>query len=476
VAINPAELRSRFAAAKRMPQLLEIRDQVRIAMRQVSDEMDSDGAGDGMAELQGLFAQLKALLDTIDEKIQRQATLDDLERRASGTPLRDGTDRDFQRQCCEFSLFRACAAAIGLAGVDARREIEVQQELVRRSGGRAFTGNLVVPIEALSVQVRHLSGQQRARVEVRDVIGTTTPAGGPGGALIGTYTDPNQYIDVLRPAMAVRQAGARVISDLRENLRLPRMTRSGQPGWFAENTPIPTTDETFDDVTMTPHHDGAIVEVTRNALQQANPEVEAIVRNDLALKLANDVDITALAGTGVAPQPLGIVTDPLVPTVVTVPFGYDAIVDLIGSLATQNALNGSLAFVGDATVMVASMKLKDLYGRPYGDLLWHGYPQYWTNLASFTAAPTDPLVFGNWADLIIGFWSSLDVLVNPFETTAYSKGNVQIRAAMTLDIAKRHPESFVWLAATSTMGMQQAPAGAAAEAAPQPPASERRAR
>jgi HK97 family phage major capsid protein len=221
----------------------------------------------------------------------------------------------------------------------------------------------------------------RGRIEVRDVIGTTTPAAGPGGALIGTYTDPTQYIDVLRPSMAVRQAGARVLTGLTSNLRLPRMTRSGVPGWFAENTAIPTTDETFDDVTLVPHHDGAIVEVTRNALQQASPEVEALVRNDLGLKLANDVDITALAGSGSAVQPLGIVTDPLVPTVTAAALAYDLVVDLIGTVAAKNALNGSLGFIGDSGVMTASMKLKDGMQRPYGDLLWHGYPRFWTNLA-----------------------------------------------------------------------------------------------
>jgi HK97 family phage major capsid protein len=450
--INPEELRNRFRAARRTPQLLEIADQVRIALRQVSDEMDTDTGGNGSggddAELAALFAALKGLLDEISTRITRQATIDHLERRASGQPV-DGAGRDWQRRCCEFSLFRAAAHAIGLSGVDASREIEVQQELIRRSGGRAFTGNVVMPLEALSVQFRHVPAQQRARLETRDVVGTTTPAAGPGGALIGTYTDPEQYIDILRPAMAVRQAGARVLTGLTSNLRLPRMTRGGQPGWFAENTPIPVTDEAFDDVDMTPHHDGAIVEVTRNALQQANPEIEALVRNDLGLKLANDVDITALAGTGVAPQPLGIVTDPLVPTVPAGALAYDNIVDLIGTVATNNALNGSLAFVGDSGVMVAGMKLIDLYGRPLGDeLLYHGYPTFWTNLAKMPAAPTDPLVFGNWADLVIGFWSELDVLVNPYESTAYSKGNVQIRAAMTLDIAKRHPESFAWLSCT----------------------------
>jgi HK97 family phage major capsid protein len=270
--------------------------------------------------------------------------------------------------------------------------------------------------------------------------------------------------------MAVIQAGARVLSNLRENLRLPRLTASGQPGWFDENNLIPETAQTFDAPTMVPHHDGAIVEVTRQMLQQSNPEIEAIVRNDLALKLANDVDITAIAGSGVLPQPLGIVTDVLVPVEPAATLVYDSIVDLIGALATRNALNGSLAFVGDATVMIASMKLLDLMGRPYGDLLWHGYPQFWTNLAQLSAAPTDPIVFANWADLIIGFWSELDVLVNPFETTAYSKGNVQIRAAMTLDIVKRHPESFVWMSTLPASGTM-----AAGAAAPAPPARTARA-
>jgi hypothetical protein len=49
-----------FRAAKRMPQLLECRDQVRIALRQVSNQMDdNNNNGTGSGELAGLFAQLK---------------------------------------------------------------------------------------------------------------------------------------------------------------------------------------------------------------------------------------------------------------------------------------------------------------------------------------------------------------------------------------------------------------------------------
>jgi HK97 family phage major capsid protein len=479
--INPDELRNRFRAAQRMPQLLEVRDMTRLALRQTSDSMDDGGDtgnGDGMAELQALFEQLKGLLSAIDDRITRTATLDDIERRAHGTPLRDGTDRDFQRQCCEFSLFRAAGHAIGLRGIDAGRELEVQNELAKRAkdSGRTLTGNVVMPYEALSVQIRHLSRQQLARYETRDlvgpietrVIGSTQPPGTTGGSLIGTYTDPSQYIDVLRPSMAVRQAGARVISDLREFLRLPRMNSSATPGWFAENAAIPTSDETFDDIVLQPHHDGAIVTVTRNMLQQSNPEIEAIVRNDLALKLANDVDRAAIAGTGVAPQPLGIVTDGAVPSLTSAAFGYDTFPDVLEIVANNNALMGSLGWIGDTKLMANAMRLKDSYARPYGlDMLSLGYPMFWSNLAitNVTGPPavTDPLIFGNWSDLIIGFWSELDVLVNPYSEAAFSTGNCDIRAAMTLDIAKRHALSFAW---TQPSGLTVTGAAAAAPAAP----------
>jgi hypothetical protein len=45
---------------------------------------------------------------------------------------------------------------------------------------------------------------------------------------------------------------------------------------------------------------------------------------------------------------------------------------------------------------------------------------------------------------LIGFWSEFDFLVNPYETTAYSKGNVQVRAMATCDVKLRHVESFAF--------------------------------
>ena len=48
ITINPDALRARLNGANRMPQLLQLRDEVRVAMRQASDAMDeSDDGGAG---------------------------------------------------------------------------------------------------------------------------------------------------------------------------------------------------------------------------------------------------------------------------------------------------------------------------------------------------------------------------------------------------------------------------------------------
>ena len=77
-----------------------------------------------------------------------------------------------------------------------------------------------------------------------------------------------------------------------------------------------------------------------------------------------------------------------------------------------------------------------------------GYPLAVTNavpsnLTKGTAEEiASALIFGNFADLLIGYWSGIDLLLNPYETTAYAKGRVLVRAMRDVDVQVRHPESF----------------------------------
>ena len=50
------------------------------------------------------------------------------------------------------------------------------------------------------------------------------------------------------------------------------------------------------------------------------------------------------------------------------------------------------------------------------------------------------VIYGNFADLLIGLYWTLEILVDPY--TDFAKGTTVVRALQTIDIAVRHAESF----------------------------------
>ena len=52
------------------------------------------------------------------------------------------------------------------------------------------------------------------------------------------------------------------------------------------------------------------------------------------------------------------------------------------------------------------------------------------------------LVYGNWSDLIVAFWSGIDLLLNPFHTDVFAKGGALLSAFIDFDIQVRHALSF----------------------------------
>jgi len=131
---------------------------------------------------------------------------------------------------------------------------------------------------------------------------------------------------------------------------------------------------------------------------------------------------------------------------------WAAVIDLIGSVETVNA-EGTGFLTNTRVTRNARRTLKTAIDTASNMVMTSpselaGYQLQATNLVPNTlvkgssGAVCSPLIFGNFADLILGYWSVLDVLVNPFETGAYSRGAVQIRAMATVDVQVRQPASF----------------------------------
>ncbi len=403
-------------------QLLEQRAAIETRMQSAHESND-----------QAAFDTATAELRTIDATLDRQKMIDESERREAGTPL--SGDAKLSRELRNFSLIKAIAMQAGIGGVDFGFEREVQAELAKRAG--KSPEGVLAPIELFH--------------EYRTVT-TGLPAGGPGGNLIATDLMGQMYFDRLRAALKVQMLGATVLGGLTGNVDIPGLKASATTGWVAENTALTASDAQYRKVSMAPKHCGAITELSRNMLQQSSPDIEQLTRNDFALLLAESIDKAAIAGTGTAAEPRGILSTV---GIGDVPMGtngaamtIDTPVDIMAKVQIADAPATSRGFLGTNRTMIAAMKLKDGQGLPYGlDTVFQGERREFSsnvpsNLTKGTGTNLSALIYGNWADLLIGYWSAFDLLVNPFEAIAFAKGNVQIRAMLTADIAVRYAESF----------------------------------
>lgn len=375
---------------------------------------------------------------SIDEA--RAAFLDALEVRAAPVAESGVVDLSEQEQR-DYSLVRAINAAMtgdwSKAGLEREASVELARQMGRETTGFFMPTNL----------------SMRAAYNV----GSATE----GGDLVATNLMASSFIEVLRNKALIMNLGPTVMTGLVGNVAIPRQTSQTQTYWVAEGSDVTEAEATFDQVTLSPKQIGARSQYSRLALQQTTPDIEAVVRNDLARVMALGIDLAALAGTGSSGQPTGILNTSGIGSVAMGTNGgaptYNALIDLEKSVDVANALNGSLHYLTNAKVVAALKKLVDGNSRP----LWssdalntttgtagniNGYSvarsnQVPSNLSKGTGTNLSALVFGNFNDLLIGMWGGLEILPNPYGA-GYNSGAVDIRAMQTCDIAVRHAASF----------------------------------
>lgn len=419
----------------KLRELREKRARIVSQMRMIADQPEGDAGAPSEAQ-ERQFTVLKGELTLVESAIEKQELIDEADRRAAGERL-DNREPDFARECRDFSLRAAIAAQAGLA-VDAGREREVSAELNRRHRG-AFRG-LAVPLEVFHRAV--------PRDYERRVITTAAPAGGPGANIIGTDFRGDLFVDALRANLVTQRLGATVLSGLIGNVEIPKLKASAATGWVAENAAITPSDHQFSQVTMTPKSVGAITEFSRNMLLQSTPDVEQLIRADFAEILARALDGAAIKGGGTN-EPAGVLAQAGLNTSVSMATpSWAAVLALINAVEEANSTGSGFVMRPLAakklreTVRVASTDSRFVMETP--DEL-AGYPAIRSTLVPIETTPTPDataIIFGQWSDLLVGYWSAFDLLVNPYESTAYAKGNVSVRGMLTADIAVRHIQSF----------------------------------
>lgn len=424
----------------RLHELQERRAAVATEMRGIADKAETENRDYTDAE-DTKHKELRTELTALDKKIERARDVAEAERAAPAI-LHSGRlgDGQYEQRARGFSLVKAINARLG-DPVDAGFEREISQEVARRSG-RGFQG-IAVPDEYFHVERRAFGDN-------------VLTIGGNAADLYPNVHRADLFIDKLRSAIVVGRLGATVLDGLVGTNDIPRQTASATASWVGEDGSLSDTAPDFDDVTLAPKTVGAIASYSRRTLINARPSIENIVRNDLAAVVASAIDRAAMLADGSSNQPTGVVEQTDVHEI-TLSGGatWDKVLDFIASIQHADADVGGLGWAMNAW---AVKTLRSTVRVPTDNSA--GFIMEGPNaLAGFPAAvtsalPGDPngdpspvaatIIFGAWSQLLVGYWSGLDVLVNPYETTAYQKGRVLIRAMRDVDVAVRHPESFAF--------------------------------
>lgn len=313
-------------------------------------------------------------------------------------------------------------------------EIECSEAAAKRNG-KASQG-LMVPYDVLK----------------RDLtVGTATA----GGHTVATDLLSGDFIELLRNAIMLPGMGARVLTGLVGNIAIPRQTGAATAYWVAESGAPTESQQAFNQLTMSPKTVGAYTDISRKLLLQSSIDVESFVQGDLARVLGLAIQAAAIQGGG-SNEPTGILgtagigsvaggTNGLAPT-------WAHIIELETDVSVANADIGSLAYLTNAKVR-GKLKGTEKFSGTNGNPVWadgntplNGYAAAVTNAVpsnltkGSSANVCSAIIFGNFADLVIGMWGGLDLTVDPYSNS--TSGTVRVVALQDVDVAVRHAESF----------------------------------
>lgn len=379
----------------------------------------------------GIEAAEKVIAEGGGEAQLRAAIMDNMRTQPVMTAEEIGMTAKEQR---EFSILRAMSAASTGKWDKAGLEREVSEELEKRHG-RAAAG-FFVPTDLIA---RAYSKGNAAN----------------GGNVIENDFREDLFIELLRNRLAVAQLGATVLDGLVGDITIPKHLTGNTVQWVDENGSAAESNATFGQMSLKPKTVTANTELSRKFILQSSLSAEQFARSELLKAMMLGIDLAAINGKGTGNEPTGILNTTGIGAVEIGANGgvpeWKHIVALESAIAAANADIGDLAYITNARVrglLKTKLKADGVSGYIWQDgaTPLNGYRcavsnQIPSNLTKGTAASKcSPLIFGNWADLMIAHWGVLDVIVDPY--TKSTTGAVRITTLQDVDIAVRHVESF----------------------------------
>ena len=268
-----------------------------------------------------------------------------------------------------------------------------------------------------------------------------TSTGNASGA-VTTDLNANMFIDRLRPQSSVMAAGATVLTGVDRNFTVPRLVTDTAAEWLAEGAAVTESAMDIGSISMSMKRVSASQSFTREALLQAQPNLDDLVRRNLGVVLSQAIDLAGLEGTGANGQPTGVLNTT----------GVSALIAAGNTITRAEALTALAAIEADniATTDAAFIMHPNDYARIAQTVVDAGSGLFVIDAASntilgrrvlqTTKATEGNVYLGVFEHLLIAMFGGVDLTIDPYTNAASAK--IGITSHMMADVNVRHPQAF----------------------------------
>lgn len=287
---------------------------------------------------------------------------------------------------------------------------------------------------------------------------------GSAGGFIAPEEWQTRMIELLRDKLVAAAAGVEMMpGQTSAVVRIPRQSASGTGYWVGENAAITPSQQTYEQLTLTPKIAAGLTKASLQFIKYSNPAAAAVIERDLVATLQRLIDLAIFRGTGVSNQPTGIANTS---GITSVAFGVNGAVPtqillekMRLALHEAKSLEQKVTWVTAPKGQSSIRSILDTTNRPIylehnnplapmspGTLFgWPLLPntQLPTNLVKGTSSDCYEIFLCDFAEVFVPMWGGMEVAATGETTTAFTNLQSWIRVHQELDVGVRHPEACV---------------------------------
>lgn len=359
--------------------------------------------------------------ETPTEDDPKEDDIDDKSDEDVETPMEDETPTDDDkednsnvRMNKNFSLLKTIRSISKNQQLDEITNAVIEQgKNEMRNAGLSAQGQLVIPTnEARAIHSVTADGESVVATDVFDIL---TP---------------------LRAKNVLAQAGATIYSNLTGDVKIPIMSKSNV-SFEDENGEAKDGAGTFSYLKLTPRRLSSYIDISKELLAQDSVDVENAIRTDLVNAINSKLEEAFLSDfSGSTVQPKGVFAVVKPSTGVTNDFA--TLVANEAKVEDANILNEPCYILSNKAKAALRAMAK---GSKSTELVYENGEVDGTKAYNTSNVPASNYLFGDMSSLVIGTWSGLDLIVDPY--TQAAKGAVRLVVNMYVDFGVARPETLV---------------------------------